>query len=104
MKRLSFALFFISLSVFSNTDRNCDISAPSTNLAACYESKSKQADAELNKTYNNLNLHCYLAVMISNLKKNTGVNWFNPKDIGLSSEMLSVMRGELFLKTVLLLN
>lgn len=22
--------------------------------------------------------------MISNLKKNTGVNWFNPKDIGLS--------------------
>ncbi|WP_080755918.1 lysozyme inhibitor LprI family protein [Aeromonas hydrophila] len=54
MKRLSFALFFISLSVFSNTDRNCDISAPSTNLAACYESKSKQADAELNKAYNNL--------------------------------------------------
>ncbi|MDH0346675.1 DUF1311 domain-containing protein [Aeromonas dhakensis] len=54
MERLSFALFFISLNVFSSTDSNCDISAPVTNLAACYESKSKQADAELNKTYNNL--------------------------------------------------
>ncbi|WP_429186612.1 lysozyme inhibitor LprI family protein [Aeromonas veronii] len=54
MKRLSFALFFISLNVFSSTDSNCDISAPVTNLAACYESKSKQADAELNKIYNNL--------------------------------------------------
>ncbi|WP_219325884.1 lysozyme inhibitor LprI family protein [Aeromonas dhakensis] len=54
MKRLSFAIFFISLNVLSSTDSNCDISAPATNLAACYESKSKQADAELNKIYNDL--------------------------------------------------
>lgn len=54
MKRLFFALFFISLNVFSSADSSCDISAPATNLAACYESKSKQADAELNKIYNNL--------------------------------------------------
>jgi uncharacterized protein YecT (DUF1311 family) len=54
VKRLSFVLLFISLNVFSNTDSNCDISVPATNLAACYESKSKQADTELNKTYNNL--------------------------------------------------
>lgn len=54
MERLSFALFFISLNVFSSTDSNCDISAPATNLAACYESKSIQADTELNKIYNNL--------------------------------------------------
>ncbi|WP_324002942.1 lysozyme inhibitor LprI family protein [Aeromonas hydrophila] len=54
MERLFFALFFISLNVFSSTDSNCDISAPATNLAACYESKSKQADTELNKIFNNL--------------------------------------------------
>lgn len=54
MKRPSFSLFFISLNVFSNTNINCDISAPATNLAACYESKSKQADTELNKIFNNL--------------------------------------------------
>lgn len=38
------------------------------------------------------------------LKKNTGVNWFNPKGIGLSSETLSVTQGGLSLKTVLSLN
>lgn len=40
--------------MFSSTGSNCDISAPATNLAACYESKSKKADTELNNIYNNL--------------------------------------------------
>ncbi|PTT48534.1 lysozyme inhibitor LprI family protein [Aeromonas sp. HMWF014] len=54
MKRLSFALFLISFNAFSNTNSNCDTSVPVTYLAACYESKFKQTDTELNEKFNNL--------------------------------------------------